>query len=508
MSSVTSCPAEIILSIANGLPQKEVFALRKVCATFSGILASESLRRIVIDLPLHGSEGGLSALKTLALEAEKHPVRGWAQALVIKNFNVDPMYEGSEVLVWVRTVIRNLTQITSLEWLQGSERIWMGDEHAVLLVGALQPLMPSLQEVRIHTFCEAHYPLLDGLSRLSHLLLRATRYVSSLDMKAYARIHGAISRSANTLESLMLGIAPGKGSSSEIHELIQASNSKPFPELRSLSLEIQGDLEMTCRHTSLTSHFSSLRALHLNGGRVYRHTLPPEQHNIFTVLMRSCIYLEDVVSYISAPLLLYLTSYSNTLEKLAVRDFSSGSSSRAVSQGFNSILLQHKDSLRELTMRASFDDGLAFGDNNNNLLTVPLPALTTLNIPVFLTIDGGKDRDHLRTCLDRALNACNFPFLRQVTINVTVNSASMRNVRTCSQYYPSLRKRCCAIALQQLPSYRFTATQGETEGKGAWDQKLPSLSIQGIQDIFLSLEEDGWQYKACEKKNESLKSEW
>ena len=93
------------------LPRCEWFTLRYVCTSFAVTLESECLREITIDVP---NADTLDVLRTLALDTEKHPVRKWAQTLVIKRFDRQLLQEGSEALGWVHTISSCFANVQNL----------------------------------------------------------------------------------------------------------------------------------------------------------------------------------------------------------------------------------------------------------------------------------------------------------------------------------------------------------------------------------------------------------
>jgi hypothetical protein len=74
-----------------------------------------ALSRIVINTRVSGGVDGLDALRTLAEESEKHPVREWAQTIVLQHFSLRSAKDGSEVFHWMQTIAHNLTQIRRFE---------------------------------------------------------------------------------------------------------------------------------------------------------------------------------------------------------------------------------------------------------------------------------------------------------------------------------------------------------------------------------------------------------
>ncbi|KAH6910323.1 hypothetical protein BKA70DRAFT_1560925 [Coprinopsis sp. MPI-PUGE-AT-0042] len=250
---------------------------------------------------------------------------------------------------------------------------------------------------------------------------------------------------------------------------------------------------------SLDPQLSSLQALHLRGGQRYSSEWPSEEQNIFSVLKHSKIYLKEISSYATLPLFQYLSSYQDTLERLVISDSYWGPSSRASAAGFHSVLAWHKASLREVTLSAGLDDGWALGDNNQDLLKDPLPALELLSIPVFVKNSVPGDEDHLRSCLERGLDCLNFPLLRYISVDVIVDNASMRGVGTCGRYYPSMHKECTSTAFKRLYDYRF-----RTEGAS----KIPPTLTIGSQDFYPSLGDGGWQYKPRNWNAKNIDSQW
>jgi hypothetical protein len=249
----------------------------------------------------------------------------------------------------------------------------------------LAPLAVSLTRVVIDGIPEDQLSLLNGVSKLSHLSI----YLSVSDLTGehvnnFSIIRGAIHRSSDTVQSLKLDLLRWKSSSSPISDLFNGAN---FPRLATLHLQVCGEkLETTLQCTPpLPAHqLSSLKALHLTGILGwYPPEIPAGSEHIFTFLQRSGIHLVEInCGYICEPLLQYLLSYSQTLEVLKIADIGRARSKLAPSTDFNRALSQHGPSLRELTVRTDKDHGWAMGENNKDLLMVPLSALESLSVSV------------------------------------------------------------------------------------------------------------------------------
>ncbi|KAH6910352.1 hypothetical protein BKA70DRAFT_1272857 [Coprinopsis sp. MPI-PUGE-AT-0042] len=510
MASITNIPHELLLTITERLPRgKDVFALRQVCSSLSETLAPTCLATVVMD---SASPAGFNALRTLAGAAEQqHPVTRWARTLVIKSFQTD-----QDALVWMETVFNNLKGIKCLEWLQKHEYRRTSDKlpekTSTTIVTLLEPLVTSLAKVDIYNFRGFHVTLLNGLSQLSRLCLSVNspssmyggNYSRTLEDHIYKSVRGAIHRSSDTLESLELCIPRWESSSSPIQELLEDTNPRSFPRLTLLSLEIcSGQLEKTlkCTLPSPSRQFSSLQALHLTGRLSLDTTnMPPESDNIFTVLENSGIHLVEINSQcICEPLIRYLLSYRNTVQQLTIEDADRTYSNLELAADLNEILLQHKSSLRNLTIAAARDNGWAVGDNNMELLTIPVPALEALSVSVFVSSNGTEEiNDYLvsaqflsQTCLDRALESASFPLLRHIYIDTMVEPARGLSGRRCGNYIMRLRKLRFEEALRRLSSYRFTSN---TIGEAIHEAQLPVIYI-GHQCTRPFHRKEGWQYR-------------
>ncbi|KAH6910358.1 hypothetical protein BKA70DRAFT_1272875 [Coprinopsis sp. MPI-PUGE-AT-0042] len=281
---------------------------------------------------------------------------------------------------------------------------------------------------------------------------------------------GAIQRSSDTLESLKLCITRWEpSSSSSIYELLKDTKSPSFPQLAILHFEIcSGDLEKSLNCTLPLAQPPFL--------------MPPESDNIFTVLESSCIHLVDIyLKCICRPLLQYLLSYGSTLQPLAA--------------DFNNAISQHKSSLHTLSIRSSWDNGLAFGNNNKELLLLPLPALETLRVPVFVDSGWAQEGDaYLKLCLDRALNSAQFPLLRQLYLDPIVGKpepvGSGDSGWARGNYITSLMDH--AEALRRLCSYQFSS---KSVGEAIREDPLPVV-LTGGQRTYPIRTKEGWRYRS------------
>lgn len=122
--------------------------------------------------------------------------------------------------------------------------------------------------------------------------------------------------------------------------------------------------------------------------------MPPQADNLFTVLGRSGIRLTEVhVGGLCKEMLEYLLSYSDTLQVLELR-VSHSASNRPLATYLDNVLSNHQHSLRHLSISAAVDEGWVLGENNKDMLLVPLPVLDSLSVSVSLDYndDGELER--------------------------------------------------------------------------------------------------------------------
>ncbi|KAH6910353.1 hypothetical protein BKA70DRAFT_1272858 [Coprinopsis sp. MPI-PUGE-AT-0042] len=221
--------------------------------------------------------------------------------------------------------------------------------------------------------------------------------------------------------------------------------------------------------------------------------MPREEENLFTVLKKSSIRLTEIQSGgICKPLLQYLLSYRDTLQTLTL-NVSRSPSNQVLAVDLDTALLNHQTSLCELSISAKLDEGWALGENNKDMLLVPLPALESLRIPVYLGSDGSYEgEDYLRICLDRAVDPTRFPILRRVHVDYMIDARTALDLSggpRCGNAILAFARRRHDEALRRLQSYHFTIS----DTGGAAFARPPVLHI-AHQDIPATHDEMGWRY--------------